>query len=131
MDQTRRQSKTSRSLAKRLAPVDKRSPHASLQPNGGKARSSVQGGPAQLPRHTTGEPGQSRPPSPAGGGRTAEEAAAHAGPRNGGESGGRRTLRGLQAPSQNGGHLWQGLFSLPPPNDRLGDNPAAHLNPSF
>lgn len=45
--------------------------------------------------------------------------------------GGRQTHRGLQAPPQNGGHLWQGLFSLPPPNDRLSAKPATHLNPHF
>lgn len=45
-----------------------------------------------------------------------------------GRLGGRQTLRSLQAPPQNGGHLWQGLFSLPASNDRLGANPSPVLN---
>lgn len=48
---------------------------ACLQPNGGKARSSVQGRAAQLPQHT-GERGQSSPAE--AGGRDAQEAAARA-----------------------------------------------------
>lgn len=43
--------------------------------------------------------------------------------------GGRQTLRGLQAPPQNGGHLYQGLFSLTAPNDLRDANPTAYLKP--
>ncbi|XP_064015801.1 serine/arginine repetitive matrix protein 1-like [Pogoniulus pusillus] len=85
-------------LAQRLAPADKRSPHAC----GAVAGSPQQRrGPATLWQITA-----CRQPPPF---HPVKERARKR--ESGDGAGGRQTLGGLQTPPQNGGHLWQALFS--------------------